>query len=625
MKLKMNNKGFSLVEIAVAGGLLGGLALLGASVSKNMIQGQKSAETKMEELEMRRQIISLLSDRTACTNTFSGSTIGSEISSIKNVAAAVIFQTGSEYGNGSLKINSMTTTDTGQTFTDGTRSVNLTVSLTKLKTISRQIKNPVIPLRVRAASASSPISYCFADSEQIVTTSCLAAGGIWNGSSCSFDNLYVRKSGDSMAGDLTAPQFNGNINATTGTFLNSATMAIGTAGSKVTSPQFCTGSNCKAIGDLALSNQECPFGQVTTGVKADGLPNCRALQCPANQFFAGLDGASNPICRPFPTNICPTNQYIMNVNADGTVNCGILPNNAISTCPSGQILQSINAGIPTCVDLMKISCEAAGGSWNGSNCSYDGLYVMKTGYTMTGILTAPQFNGNLNGNEGSFVSSMTAGTATVSNKITSALFCTGANCKTIGDLALSNQACPGGQVVSGTKPDGTPNCKTLQCSGSQFFAGLDGGGSPVCRPHPTNTCPTNQYVTKVNDDGTVACSNLPNNAVSSCPAGQVLQSINAGVPTCVNKGGGTSCSPGQIVTAVAADGTVTCTTPPPQVAGGYCSSGQVVVSISASGVVTCSSPPSTIVGGSCGGGQFVVGINANGTPICGGDVCTGGG
>ncbi len=622
MKIRLGHRGFSLLEVTIAGGLMGGLALLGASVTKNMFQEKTTSETKMEELEIRRQITTLLSDKAACSNTFTGLSIGGNLSSIKSSAGTVMFESGKSYGNGSLQIESMTTSDSGQTFADGTRSVKLTINLKKLKTITRQIKNPVIPLRVKAASASAPISYCFADSEQIVITACQAASGIWSGTTCSFDHLYVKKTGDTMTGNLTAPQFNGNVNATTGIFSASLTAALGTMAGKITSPLFCTGGYCKAVGDIALSNQECPGGHVTTGVKADATQNCRTIQCPADYFFAGFDGSSAPICRPFPTKTCPPNQYIADVNADGTVVCRILPNNGISTCPSGETLQSINAGIPTCVNIVRMACEGAGATWNGSSCSYDGLYVMKTGYTMTGSLTAPQFGGNFNAIDANFVSTMTTSFATLGSKITSNLFCTGTNCKTIGELALSNQSCPSGQVVAGVKADGTVDCRTIQCSGSQFFAGLDGGGNPVCRPFPTNTCATNQYVKTVNSDGTVTCATLPNNAISTCPAGQVLQSINAGVPTCVNKGGGTNCSAGQVVVAVAADGTVTCGTPPQAVAGGSCSPGQTVVAVSTTGAITCAgNPPSTISGGGCPSGQYAVGINSNGAPTCGSISC----
>jgi hypothetical protein len=434
--MKMNNKGFTLVEGLILGGLLGGLALVGATMSKNMNQGQATAEAKLEDIELRRQIVTILTDKVACANTLSGVNIGGSISSIKNASGAVMFQVGGNYGNGSLQINSFTTADLNQTFPDGTRMIGLSVGLTKLKNTTKPAKNSVITLRVKAPSANAAITSCFADFEQLIRSACLSAGGAWSGSDCSYDALYVKRVGDTMTGNLTAPQFNGNIYGTNATFASSVTTDFATLTNSLTSALFCTGANCKAIGDFALSNKECPSGQVMTGVKPDGTPNCRALQCPANEYFAGLDGASNPICRPFPTKTCPTHQYVTKVNADGTVICDILPNNAISNCPSGMVMQSVNLGIPTCIDSHRAICESVGGTWSGSSCSFDGLYVKKTGYTMTGNLTAPQYYGNVVGTNGIFANAITTSNATVAEKITSALFCTGANCKAIGDLAL---------------------------------------------------------------------------------------------------------------------------------------------------------------------------------------------
>ncbi len=56
----IGQKGFSLPEIMIGAGLLGGAALLGTTLTKNMNKGQVAAETKMEELELKRVISSTL-------------------------------------------------------------------------------------------------------------------------------------------------------------------------------------------------------------------------------------------------------------------------------------------------------------------------------------------------------------------------------------------------------------------------------------------------------------------------------------------------------------------------------------------------------------------------------------
>lgn len=325
-----NHNGFTLIEIVIASGLLAALSLGVMQTMHTMQKGQVQSETKMEEIEIRRLVTTLLADKVACQNTLVGNNIGANITSIKNAGGATLYQTGNTYGNNSIKLTNIKTVDLNQVGTDGTRVVNLVLTLQKQKKLAGSTsKDATIQLNVKAPSATGVITECFGDSQQIVENSCISIGGTWNGATCTLNN-FVLKTGDTMTGalNLTSAAATGNISAA----------------------QFCSGGNCKAITDLALSNQLCPNGQVANGTKADGTPNCRALQCPANQYFAGLDISNNAICRPYPTNTCPTNEYVSQVNANGTVQCAVIPNTATSTCPVGQVLQSINAGVPTCVN-----------------------------------------------------------------------------------------------------------------------------------------------------------------------------------------------------------------------------------------------------------------------------------
>ncbi|MGZ3788398.1 MAG: prepilin-type N-terminal cleavage/methylation domain-containing protein [Bacteriovorax sp.] len=419
-----NQKGFTLPEIMIATGLLAALSLGVMSMMKNMQKGQVVSETKMEELELRRLITTLLIDQVACQNTLGGTNIGTSISQIKNNANVVAFQTNNTYGNNSVKITSMSTQDLGIVNADGTRTINLNLALTKMKQLSGGgTKNVSIQLNVSAPSANGTISKCFVDSNQIISTAnqtgCASLGGTWNGASstCYLGN-YVNKNGDTMTGTLNA-NVNGNLTGNvTGNVTGNISGANGAFTTKVTSPQFCTGANCKAIGDFALSNKACANGYAQIGVNADGTPNCKALQCPANQYFAGLDASSNAICRPYPTNTCPTNQYVAQVNADGTVVCAIVPNNATATCPAGQVLQSISAGVPTCVN-----------KGAGTSCS------------VGQVVTAVASDGTV----------------------------------TCGNAGVVWGTCPAGQVMVGINPGGTIKCASSMANqGSYQLAGLGG-------------------------------------------------------------------------------------------------------------------------------------------------------
>jgi hypothetical protein len=211
-------------------------------------------------------------------------------------------------------------------------------------------------LRVKATGPTSPITECFDNTSGTITTatvnSCTAMSGVWDpsNSSCTVSH-FVSKNGDVMTGNLQTPTLTNTGSIQTNS-INSTTAVLTakiSASTSVSSPQLCSGANCKAIGDLALANQECVNGYVSNGVNVDGTIRCKALQCPVNQFFAGLDNSGTPACRPYPTNTCPTNQYVSELKPDGTVKCLPVPANTVATCPTGQILQSISAGVPNCI------------------------------------------------------------------------------------------------------------------------------------------------------------------------------------------------------------------------------------------------------------------------------------
>lgn len=337
MKCITKNFGFSLIEIIIVSGLMSALGLGLATLMKNMHKGQVSATSKVEELEIRRIIIQNLTDKIACTNTFSGLSIGSDVLEIKSSANNVLYKVNNSYGDNSIKISRMYTSDKNQLFSDGTRNVDLKIELAKTKQMATPKLNSFsIQLRVKAPGPTGIISSCYADQDAIIEQTCTTLSGIWTGSNCIL-NQYVLKTGDTMSGTLTAPLFSGNIQGSQATF-----------STNLTTPNHCTGSYCKSMTDLALANRTCPLGQVQKGVQLNGDPNCIPLSCPPTFFFAGLDLTGSPICRPLPTNTCPTNEYISEVRPDGTVVCSPVPFTATATCPIGQVLQSISGGTPTC-------------------------------------------------------------------------------------------------------------------------------------------------------------------------------------------------------------------------------------------------------------------------------------
>nr|BDT27732.1 prepilin-type N-terminal cleavage/methylation domain-containing protein [Bacteriovorax sp. HI3] len=213
--MSVNQRGFSLTEILIGMGLLSVLSLGVASMMKNMMSGQVTSETKMEELEMRRILTTTLADKKACENTFKNFSLGQVITQIKNSSGAIIYEVGKKYGNNSLAITSMKTEDTNIVGSDGTRTVELVVTLERMKKMAiGKVKNFTIQLQVVAATSTGPISSCFSDAESYLKDGCLSLGGVWSDSgvrcalpSCPAGQLLqdINSSGGAVCRTLTCP------------------------------------------------------------------------------------------------------------------------------------------------------------------------------------------------------------------------------------------------------------------------------------------------------------------------------------------------------------------------------------------------------------------------------------
>ena len=114
-----NTHGVSIVGVMVAGGLMGGLALMFAQMTKQQHQSQKKAETGVEVVALSQRIVRTLYDGDACMQTLgSGTVIDTSsgapplsVNAIKNKNGRDIVVTGNTYGNRLLKVSSIQITD----------------------------------------------------------------------------------------------------------------------------------------------------------------------------------------------------------------------------------------------------------------------------------------------------------------------------------------------------------------------------------------------------------------------------------------------------------------------------------------------------------------------------------
>jgi hypothetical protein len=99
--------------------------------------------------------------------------------------------------------------------------------------------------------------------------------------------------------------------------------------------------------------------------------------------------------------------------------------------------------------------------------------------------------------------------------------------------------CNPDQVVR-SDASGNLSCQTIACGANQYFAGFDPGGAQICKVIPSRDCGAGSYVTRVNQDGSFDCGNLPPSAMGVAAANQYIRGYNAGtgaviantIPTC---------------------------------------------------------------------------------------------
>ena len=147
----------------VMAGLMGGLALLLANLSKQQNYIQKSTETHFEANALFDAIVRTLYDGEACKNTLGDGapvSAGRDIDEIRNRDNGVVFNKTDKYGNRLLRVESMTLRDDQLSGTSGT--VNLEVVLLKTSSVLKGYKKVVreLPITVEVAAGGNNLVSC---------------------------------------------------------------------------------------------------------------------------------------------------------------------------------------------------------------------------------------------------------------------------------------------------------------------------------------------------------------------------------------------------------------------------------------------------------------------------------
>ncbi|GEM_PF-2875815 len=435
-KLFKNTFGFGLVEVLIAAGLAGGLALTIAKLSQNAGRVTKTTESNNEINMMMNDVAYILSDKGNCLATIPPMTPanGANIPSINRNAggtAVPVFKAdGTKYGNGTFTISSMNTERIGVT-----DDVRLVLNITRLNSVVNGAKSITkrIPLKVVLTGAN--IDSCYSDTENIITTAARAAchgnSARWDAtnSECHHDIEFVGVTGnplvcpiyttpkqvdttDGVATFTCAPIFDSSCG--TGSFINGWDADGEPRCNPIVSNNCGLGQYTRTLSTGALVCVDIPKCGVQGVLRSDATSGeliCQTVPCNSvNQYFAGFNSMGSPVCKNFPDSSCGAGQYIKEVRPNGTVVCDTVPNPAQGVVASNEYLRGYAADgtkiagtIDVCsgtnqfsyFDGTHFACGSATGLWQ--------LISNKLTYTPTSSPTKPvriDYDGKILGSNG---------------------------------------------------------------------------------------------------------------------------------------------------------------------------------------------------------------------------------
>ena len=430
-KIFKNTFGFGLVEVLMAAGLAGGIALTIAKLSQDANRVTKTTESNNEINMFMTDAAYILSDKENCMKTIVPGTAvnGAPITAIKKYAPTTppddsvsIYSVGPKYGNGLFSITGMQTDNT-----DGNPSLKITVVRNNVTTTGARSIVKKIPLKVVLTGGN--IASCFSDTEDMIEdaakAACTGNSAKWDDLNkvCIHDILITGANGSGICPDGqalkamvagTAPAngepANFTCQAVTTTACPAGEYQIGfnTAGAVTCAPLPCAPGQLirkSAGGVQCVDIPSCPDGSTLLGDAILGF-KCINATCGPNEYLSAINSNGGSYCKEMPTGApCGTGQYVKQINADGSLVCEAVPASASGVVGVNQYLRGYDAS----------SAPVAG---NYPTCAANG-YLTFNGTTFSCLNLPPQsawspdsngvsgtstFRNQINGNNSSYVS-----------------------------------------------------------------------------------------------------------------------------------------------------------------------------------------------------------------------------
>jgi len=426
-----NSKGFSLIEIMVAVGLVGIVSMAIMQMLENMNKSVKHTETKMDLDVKQKNIEALLINESSCTKTFTSPSvsllgIGSvkilpNNFSFKSAAGSALYSVGATVTGSRIKLNNvkLKNIDVNTTNLGGMMEVQIEYGERKVGSTKTFLSKSMVEVEVDASlkilkcnlsatsftnTASQKACESIGGTYVVATNTCTldpdptnavpkpdtasAASGNW------VNSLFVHKAGDIMTGNLAITA--GGLTVTGSTNI---TGTLSTTSDIKTNTKLCiqNGAVIKCLNDPA---NICASGTALAGYNSNGSANCvQALpNCANGKFLLKISGSWQ--CSTFPGNTaCGANTYVSGVDVAGNVTCANIPTltncsagklatisggqvtcSSTPSCSAGKALTALN-GVFSCIPLLTITAKTCATGDYINKVNADGTFVCAAGAT----------------------------------------------------------------------------------------------------------------------------------------------------------------------------------------------------------------------------------------------------
>lgn len=433
-KILKNAFGFGLVEVLMAAGLAGGIALTIAKLSQDANRVTKTTETNNEINMFITDAVYILSDKDNCMKTIVPGTAvsGAPITAIKKSVpvpppddSVSIYSVGQKYGNGIFSITGMQTDNS-----DGNPNLKITIVRNNVTTTGARSIVKKIPLKVVLAGGN--IASCFSDTEDMIEdaakAACTGNSAKWDDLNkvCIHDILITGANASGVCPDGQAfkeiSTTGGNVRILCQPIQTETHCAVGSFidGFKADGTPACQSLPCApgqlirktAIGVQCIDIPNCPEGSTLLGDTTTGF-KCINATCGPNEYLSAINSNGGSYCKQMPTGApCGTGQYVKQINADGSLVCEAVPAATSLAQQDFSFVDGYNSVTNTwsrkdiTQTAQQICARITGFTWNGTNCiptaagttDFEAICLKFPGHTWNGsqCVSASEFSKLIN-------------------------------------------------------------------------------------------------------------------------------------------------------------------------------------------------------------------------------------